>query len=101
MQTLKAIDPATASEESNQLLGAAELLVGRVVNMLRVIANSPAILETYLRFNRAFEQTRMSNKLRGLFTVTLAQLLSSEYVLSVAAAFSGQEVVNREEFNSA
>ena len=59
MQALKAIHPAMASEKSKPMLGAAEQGVGRVANMLRVIANSPAILETYLHFNRAFEQTRM------------------------------------------
>src|SRR6476660_6659874 len=85
MQTLEPIDPGSASAETKQLLEAFDQLRSRSSNMLRVVAQSPAILEAYLQFNRAFEQTRMSAKLRGLITVTMNQLLGCEPMLSVAA----------------
>lgn len=45
MQTLKPIDPSTAGEKARQLLGTFEQRGGRSPNMLRVMAQSPAILE--------------------------------------------------------
>ena len=101
MQTLKPIDPGTATAKTKQLLAAFEQLRGRSSNMLRVVAQSPPILEAYLQFNRAFEHTRMSTRLRGLITVAMAQLLGCEYMLSVAAAVGTREGLSSEEFEAA
>src|SRR5437879_7856937 len=101
MQTLKPIDPSTATAKTKQLLAAFEQLRGRSSNMLRVVAQSPPILEAYLQFNRAFEHTRMSTRLRGLITVAMAQHLGCEYMLSVAAAVGTREGLSSEEFEAA
>jgi alkylhydroperoxidase family enzyme len=101
MQTLKQIDPSTASEKAKQLLATFEQRNGRSPNMLQVMAQSPAILEAYLQFNKAFEQTRMSTKLRGLISIAMAQLMSCEYVLSVASALDVREGISPEELQAA
>jgi alkylhydroperoxidase family enzyme len=101
MQTLKPIDPDTASAKAKQLLEAFQQRNGRSSNMLRVMAQSPAILEAYLQFNRAFEQARISAKERGLITAAVAQLVGSEYVLSIAAALGAREGLSEEEFEAA
>ena len=101
MQTLKPIDPSTASEKSKQLLGTFEQRGGRSPNMLRVMAQSPAILEAYLNFNKAFEQTRMPTKLRRLISIAMAELMTCEYVLSIAAALGVREGITSDELQAA
>lgn len=101
MQILKSIDLSTANDKTKQLLESFKQLRGRVPNMIGVMAQSPAILEAYLNFNKAFEGARMPAKLRGLITTTLAQLLGCEYVLSIAAALGTREGISAEEFEAA
>jgi alkylhydroperoxidase family enzyme len=101
MQTLKMINPETASPKTRQLLGTFEQLRGRSSNMLRVMAQSPAILEAYLNFNRAFEQTRMPTKLRGFISIAIAEILGCEYMLSIAAAIGVREGFTSEELEAA
>ena len=74
MQVLNAIDPTTATGRAKELFGAVEQRLKQVPNMLRLMANSPAILGAYLQFNEAFEHTRLTPRLRGLITVAVAEL---------------------------
>jgi len=101
MQTLKAIDPATASAKSKELLAGFEKRFGRSSNMLSAMAQSPVILEAYLQFNRAFEQAKISSRLRGLVTTVIAQHLGCEYMLSIAAVFRAKEGITTDEFEAA
>lgn len=101
MQTLTSIDLANANAKSQQLLESFQQRRGRIPNMVRVMAHSPAILQAYLDFNHAFEQTRMTPKLRALIAVSLAQLMGCEYVLSIAAALGTREGITVEEFEAA
>lgn len=84
MPTLKAIDPSTSHEKSAELVARAEQRLGRSSNMMRIMANSPAILGAYLNFNQAFEQVKMTAQLRALITTAVAELNGCDYTLSVA-----------------
>lgn len=84
MPTLKAIDPSTSNEESVELVARAEQRLGRSSNMMRIMANSSAILGAYLNFNQAFEQVKMTAQLRALITTAVAELNGCDYTLSVA-----------------
>lgn len=101
MQTLNPIDPSTAHPKAKELLVTFESLRGRSSNMLRVLAQSPAILEAYLNFNRSFDQTHMSPKLRALITIVVAQSLDCDYMLSLAHAIAARQAVSPEEFEAA
>lgn len=59
MQALRPVDTKTATGETKELFGITEQRLKRIPNMIRLLANSPAILEMYLRFNAAFEKTRL------------------------------------------
>jgi uncharacterized protein YciW len=54
MQTLRPVDPSTLSGEASALFAAFQQRLNRIPNMIRLMANSPAILDAYLRFNEAF-----------------------------------------------
>jgi AhpD family alkylhydroperoxidase len=101
MQTLKAVDPATAAERTRELLGGAEQRLGRSSNMMRVMANSPTILAAYLQFNHAFQETKMTGPLRALITTAVAQLNGCDYTLSVAMVLGRHAGLTEQELNAA
>jgi alkylhydroperoxidase family enzyme len=101
MPTLKPVDLETVSEKSQQLLRAIEQRVGSSSNMLRIMANSPAILETYVHFNCAFEKAYMPPKLRLLITMAVSQVMSCEYTLSIAATIGIRQGLSVEELEAA
>ena len=101
MQTISAIDPGTAPERAKELLTAAEQRLKRTSNLLRVMGNSPAILAAYLRFNQAFEETKMTGRLRALITTAVAELNGCDYTLSVAMAMGKHVGLNDGELNAA
>jgi uncharacterized peroxidase-related enzyme len=101
MQTLKAVDPATASGETKELFDITEQRIKRIPNMIRLLANSPAILDLYLRFNTAFEKTSLSRKLLSLITIAVSELNGCDYTLSTAMAIGRKEGLGEEEFAAA
>ncbi len=48
---LPAVDPATATGKSKDLLAAVHASLGITPNMMRTMANSPAVLDGYLSIN--------------------------------------------------
>ncbi len=101
MPFLTAVDPATATGESKALFDPIERRLTRVPNMIRVMANSPAILETYLHFNAAFEHTKLSPKLRGLITVAVSEINGCDYTLSTAMALGRREGLSDDQLEAA
>jgi alkylhydroperoxidase family enzyme len=101
MPAIEPIHLELADATAQQLVRAAENRIGQPTNMLRTMAHSPSILETYLHFNRAFEQTKMTTKLSGLVTIAIAQAMGCECILSVAVAFGVREGLSLEELEAA
>src|SRR5260370_27161665 len=91
MQALQSVDPNSATGEARNLFAAIEQRLQRIPNMIRLLANSPAILDAYLRFNEAFERTKLTPKLRGLITVAVSEINRCDYTLSVAFALAPRE----------
>jgi uncharacterized peroxidase-related enzyme len=101
MQTLAAVDPSTASGETKELFDITEQRLKRIPNMIRLLANSPAILDLYLRFNAAFEKTSLPRKLVSLITVAVSEINGCDYTLSTAMAIGRKEGLGEEEFAAA
>src|ERR1035441_9439891 len=53
MSRLKTIDPSAATGKAKELLDAVKGKLGIVPNMTKVMATSPVVLESYLRFSGA------------------------------------------------
>jgi alkylhydroperoxidase family enzyme len=100
MPTIEPISLELADAIAQQLVRAAENRIGQSTNMLHTMAHSQSILETYLHFNRAFEHTKMTTKLRGLLTIAIAQAMGCEYILSVALALGVREGLSLEELEA-
>lgn len=101
MQVLRPVDPDTASGKTRELLGAVKQRLNAIPNMIRLMANSPAILGAYLKFNEAFDETRLTPKLRGLMTAAVSELNGCEYTLAVAMALGRREGLTEDELNAA
>ena len=101
MQTLKPIDAGTASGKTKDLFGAIEKRVGRVPNMIRTMGHSPSVLEAYLHFNEAFEQTKTNAALRSLISAAVSSANGCQYTLATAFAFGRKEGLTDDELAKA
>ncbi len=101
MQILRPIDPSTAIGKTKDLFGIIEQRLKRIPNMIRLMANSPAILGAYLQFNEAFEHTKLTPKLRGLITAAVSEINGCDYTLSIAMALGRHEGLSEDELTAA
>lgn len=101
MSILKAVSPETAPGKSKELLTSAEQRAGRSSNVMRIMANSPAMLGAYLRFNQAFDEAKMTSKLRALITTAIAELNGCDYTLSTAMVLGPRAGASVDELNFA
>jgi len=88
MPRLNAIDPTTATGKAKDLLDGVQKKLGMTPNMMRTMANSPAVLEGYLNFGAALGTGRLSAKLREQIALTVAEANGCDYCLSIHAAIS-------------
>ena len=101
MQRLTPIDPAHAQGVAREMFGVIALRMQRVPNMIRLMGNSPAILQAYLQFNEAFQHTKMTPKLRALLAAAVSELQGCDYTMSVAYALGRSEGISESDFAAA
>lgn len=86
MARISAIDPATATGEAKALLDAVQAKLGITPNFLRVLANSPAALGSFLGLYAIAEQGSLDLQTRERIALALAEQNSCEYCLSAHTA---------------
>ncbi len=86
MQTLKAVDPKQATGEVKEVLDRVQAKYGRVSNLLKTLANSPAALNAYFDFAGSLSRGLLSPKLREEIAVAVAEASGCEYCLSAHTA---------------
>lgn len=86
MPRLNAIDPREATGKAKELLDGVKAKIGRVPNLMRTFANSPAALEAYLNFSGALSGGLLDAKLREQIALTVADANACEYCLSAHTA---------------
>jgi uncharacterized peroxidase-related enzyme len=82
MVKLVALNPTQATGKVKDLLAQVQAQLGMVPNMMRTMANSPAMLEGYLSFSNALAGGVLSPQLREQIALTVAEINSCEYCLS-------------------
>lgn len=100
MQRIEKIDPATASAEASELLGAVKSQMGMVPNILATMARSPAALEGYLGLSGALGKGKLSAKLREQIALTVAGENACDYCASVHTAVGGQLGIDANELRA-
>jgi len=75
-----------ANGKAKQLLDAVQAKLGMTPNMVKAMAQSPAVLEGYLSFSGALAGGQLSVKLREQIALAVAQANQCEYCLAAHSA---------------
>lgn len=92
MSTLPQIDPDTATGPAAELLADVQKAFGVVPNMMKVMANSPALLKGCLGLSGALAEGVLSAGVRERLALATAQYHGCSYCLS-AHTFVGSQIV--------
>lgn len=92
MTRLKALDPAQAEGKTKEMFNAIQGKLGVVPNMMRTMANAPAVLEGYLNLSGALGSGKLNSKTGELIAIAVAESNSCDYCLS-AHTFIGTNLM--------
>lgn len=82
MQRINAVNPARATGKAKQLLDAVQAKLGLTPNLMRTLANSPAVLEAYLNFSGTLAGGLLSPKLCEQIALAVAEANHCDYCLA-------------------
>jgi len=97
MERIRGIEIDDASPEARELLEAARKKMGRVPNLLRGLAHSPAALGAYLKLSEVLAGTSLSAAQREQLALTAAGTNACEYCASAHTAIGGGLGIDAEE----
>ncbi len=100
METLSLIEPGEATGETKVLFDGILERLPRVPNMLRPLGHLPTVLGAYLKLTDAFNH-QLTERLRDLITITVAQATGGDYLLSFAHLLAKREGVSDDQMNAA
>jgi uncharacterized peroxidase-related enzyme len=89
MPRLAAIDPARADSRTKPLLDAVHRKLGVTPNMMRTMAQSPAVLKGYLDLAGALSAASVDARTQELIAIAVAETNGCEYCLSAHTAIGG------------
>ncbi len=82
MPRIHPVEPDKATGKTKELLDRAQAKMGRVPNLIKTLANSPAALEAYLGFSDALSNGVLPAKLREQISLTVSEANGCEYCLA-------------------
>ena len=86
MQRLNSVKPEAAEGRTKELLDTAQQLFGVVPNTAMVMANSPAVLESWLAFSQILGKASIGEKLQNQVFLSISESNSSDYCNSILCA---------------
>ena len=86
MPRLPAISPEDAAGQAKELLDGVQAKLGMIPNLMRTMANAPAVLEAYLHFNGALAMGSLPATLREQIALTVAEVNGCDYGLAAHSA---------------
>ncbi len=86
MSRLTAINPEEATGKAKELLDGVQAKLGMRPNLMRTMAQSPAVLEAYLNFSGALSGGTLSPGLREQIAIAVAEVNNCQYCLSAHTA---------------
>jgi len=101
MARLSTIDPDTAAGKRREALDAVRARLGRVPNMMRTMAQSPAVLEGYVAFSHALAGGMLDARVRQQLALAAAQANGCIYCLSAHTAIGEQVGLGPDEIAAA
>ena len=86
MQRLNSVNPENATGRQKELLDTVESAFGMVPNTAKVMANSTAVLESFLAFSQAMGNTAIGEKLHNQVKLSTSESNSCDYCTSILSA---------------
>jgi len=86
-----------AGNEAQPLLAAVEKKLGTVPNLMRTMANSPAVLEAYLGFSGTLAKGALGTKLREQIALAVGESNDCRYCLAAHTALGRMAGLNDEQ----
>jgi uncharacterized peroxidase-related enzyme len=82
MSRIETVNPTQATGKAKELLDGVKSKLGMTPNLMRVMANSPAVLDAYLKFSGNLGSGDLPAKTREQIALTVGQVNSCGYCLS-------------------
>lgn len=101
MPRIQPLDPAQATGKAKQLLDGVQAKLGLTPNMMKTMAQSPAVLEAYLNFTAALSQGALDAQFREEIALTAAQTNGCNYCLSAHSTIGALVKLTKEEIAGA
>ena len=98
---LSPVDPAKASGKARELLDAVQRKLGITPNMMRTMANSPAVLDAYLSFAGALARGALSAKNSEQIALAVASANDCGYCAAAHTALGKMSGLSPEQISSA
>lgn len=86
MSRLKVLDPAKVTGPSKEMLDAIQKKMGKVPNIFRGMAHSPAALGFYLSGSEALGKSSLTPQIREQIALAVAQTSNCDYCLAAHSA---------------
>lgn len=101
MPVVSPLDPSAATGKTKELLDGLERRVGRIPNMLRLMAHAPSVLHGYLDFTSAVQETALPASLRNQLALAVAEATGSGYFIALAEAFARRDGIGADDIAAA
>lgn len=86
MQRVHSVEPKLAQGRTKVLLDTVQQAFGMIPNAAKVMANSPAVLDSFLAFNTAMSGAKIGAKLLNQVKLTTSETNSCDYCTSILSA---------------
>ncbi|WDI41968.1 carboxymuconolactone decarboxylase family protein [Bremerella sp. P1] len=97
MQRLNSVQPENAEARAKELLDTVQQAFGTVPNAAKVMANSPAVLQSFLGFSTAMGEARIGEKLHNQIKLNTSENNECEYCTSILSAVAPTAGLSAEE----
>lgn len=101
MSRIKVLNPDEATGKTKELFDTVKSKMGIVPNMMKILGNSPAALNSYLGFNAGLSYASIGNKLGELVALTVANENGCNYCNSAHTYVGGKMGINDQDIADA
>ncbi len=88
MQRIHSVNPQVAQGRTKELLDTVQQAFGMIPNTAKVMANSPAVLDSFLAFSTAMGKVQIGEKLHNQLKLNTSEKNSCDYCSSILCAIA-------------
>jgi len=99
MSRLQAVNPAEATGKTKDLLSEVQKKLGVTPNMMKTMAQSPAVLEAYLNFSGALSNGSLNAKIREQIALAVGEANSCGYCVSAHTTIGKMVGLSEDDIN--